>query len=128
MKEKKCTECDKNFKPSHHKNTLCSDECRKESRKKADNRASKKYYKRGGKSRTYDYWQSLKDGYYHVYYLPEEHYVGMTDCLSKRLTGHKNAGRIIEGVETIARFERAVDARWFEAMFHQRGYQGFHYN
>ena len=63
------------------------------------------------------------DGYTYVYYLPEEHYVGITCDLKERLADHKKT-KIINGWEVIARFERRVDARWFECMFHQRGYRG----
>lgn len=67
-----------------------------------------------------------KDGYHTLYYLPEEHYIGITNFLEKRLHNHSCEGRITEGCEVIARFERSVDAHWVETMFHQRGYNGYH--
>ncbi len=70
------------------------------------------------------YVDNNKDGY-RVYYLPEEHYVGMTGKhMGHRLYNHKKKGRITEGCEILAIFERAVDALWFEVMLHQRGYHG----
>ena len=62
-----------------------------------------------------------------VYYLPEEHYVGMASDLKRRLNTHRRGGRIIENYEIIAKFERAVDAHFFETHLHIRGYYGFNY-
>lgn len=65
-----------------------------------------------------------KDGYYSVYYIPEEHYIGVSNQVKKRMWNHSSKGLITEGWEIIARFERLVDAHWFEVLFHQRGYNG----
>ena len=65
------------------------------------------------------------DGYTYVYYLPEEHYVGRTLDVVARMRSHKHNGKITDGYEIIARFERTVDAQWLETMFHQRNYNGF---
>ncbi len=66
---------------------------------------------------------------YHVYYLPEEHYVGITNDVAARCSAHRRRyGRITEGFEVLASFERRVDAAWFEVMLHQRGYHGFKQN
>ena len=66
------------------------------------------------------------DGYTYVYYLPEEHYVGVTTSPVKRMNQHRNSqNHIVDGWEIIARFERRVDAHYLEIMFHMRGYQGF---
>ncbi len=72
-------------------------------------------------------YRANKDGYVTVYYLLEEHYVGRTVNLKSRLKHHKNQGKITEGCEVLAKFERDVDAQWFETMLHQRGYNGHHY-
>ena len=63
------------------------------------------------------------DGYTYVYYLPEEHYIGITGDLKERMADHRKT-KITDGMVVVARFERRVDARWFESMFHQRGYNG----
>ena len=62
---------------------------------------------------------------YAVYYLPEEHYVGFTNCIRQRVMDHNKKGKITDGFEVVATFERAVDAHWFETLLHQRGYNGF---
>ena len=59
-----------------------------------------------------------------VYYLPEEHYVGKSRWPKKRVRAHRLKGKITEGWEVLAKFERDVDAHWFEVMLHQRGYHG----
>lgn len=69
--------------------------------------------------------ESKKDGLTYVYYLPEEHYVGITNHVDSRMREHKKI-RITDNYEIIAKFERRVDAHWFETMLHQRGYNGFY--
>ena len=68
------------------------------------------------------------DGHFTVYYLPEEHYVGMTDALLERMRKHRyKHKRITEGVETLGKFECPIQAHLFETMLHLRGYNGFRY-
>jgi hypothetical protein len=68
------------------------------------------------------------DGHFTVYYLPEHHYVGMTNALRNRLQEHRSRkGRFTEGYEIIATFERAVDAHLMETKLHAMGYNGFYY-
>jgi hypothetical protein len=64
-------------------------------------------------------------GYTAVYYLPEEHYVGMTLNVRHRMSSHKSAGRLIQGYEVLAWFERSVDAHLFETQLHVLGYLGY---
>lgn len=73
-----------------------------------------------------------KDGFHHVYYLPEEHYVGVTCNVINRMAMHRRPrrgkrGLITEGYQILSSFKRAVDAHWFEVMLHQRGYVGSRY-
>lgn len=66
-----------------------------------------------------------------VYYLPEEHYVGMTNNLNRRLSHHKHTGKIIDNFEIVCYFKRQVDAHLYETWLHAMGYHGFfvgHYN
>ena len=70
--------------------------------------------------------QKKADGW-KVYYLPEEHYVGIACNLTRRLNKHARDGRITDNYEIIAKFERAVDAHLLETMLHVRGYIGFNY-
>ena len=60
-----------------------------------------------------------------VYYLPEEHYIGLTNDIMQRMRDHKRYGRITEGYEILCYFERRVDAHLLETMFHVRDYNGF---
>ena len=62
---------------------------------------------------------------YAVYYLPEEHYVGVSVNVRYRINKHRHLGRVVDGWEVIAVFERGVDAHWFETLFHMRGYNGY---
>lgn len=59
-----------------------------------------------------------------VYYLPEEHYVGLTNNIPHRMRCHRQKGKLTDNYEILASFERYVDALWFEILFHQRGYLG----
>ena len=70
-------------------------------------------------------WRASVCKEHSVYYLPEEHYVGMTNNVRERMTRHRNLGKITEGYEILAVFERRVDAAWFEVQLHQRDYYGF---
>ncbi len=65
--------------------------------------------------------------YHHVYYLPEEHYIGMTNNIKRRMRMHTVKGKFTEGFEIIASFERSVDAHYLETMFQMRGYNGYIY-
>lgn len=71
----------------------------------------------------------IENSYTHkpcVYYIPEHHYVGVSSNITKRMSDHRNnSGRITEGYEILAYFEREVDAHMLETMLHQRGYNGY---
>lgn len=70
---------------------------------------------------------SFKDGFWSVYYLPEEHYVGISCEPENRIYRHGYyQNKITEGWEILGKFEREVDAHWFETMLHMRGYNGYH--
>lgn len=80
------------------------------------------------KDRGHSKRKRYKNGYYTVYYLPEHHYVGMTNALKNRLQEHRSKnGRITEGYEIIGTYERAVDAHLAETILHSIGYYGFYY-
>ena len=69
----------------------------------------------------------IRDGFYSVYYLPEHHYVGMTNCIKNRMQEHRRKGKITNGFEIIGRYDRAVDAHFAETFFHTIDYIGFNY-
>tara|TARA_R110000764_G_scaffold10253_4_gene31635 strand:- start:793 stop:1140 length:348 start_codon:yes stop_codon:yes gene_type:complete len=69
-----------------------------------------------------------RDGHFSVYYLPEHHYVGMTNAMKHRMTEHRSKNnRFTRGYEVIAVFEEAVEAHLFETRLHAMGYNGFNY-
>ena len=71
--------------------------------------------------------KSKEDGYYTVYYLKEEHYVGMTTRLYYRLAEHKRArNRYVEDVEVIGKYKTIEEATRVEAALHAMGYLGRH--
>lgn len=63
---------------------------------------------------------------YVVYYLPEHHYVGVTNCLYSRLNNHRSSyNRITEGYEVLYTAKDAVEARAVERYMHyEMGYNG----
>lgn len=60
-----------------------------------------------------------------VYYLPEEHYIGITNDIQERMITHRKRGKLTDGYEILAYYERRVDAHLLETMFHIRNYNGF---
>jgi hypothetical protein len=62
-----------------------------------------------------------------LYYLPEDHYIGITSCKKffGRMHQHRQADRYTRDVEIMAYYERRVDAHLAETMYHVRGYNGF---
>jgi hypothetical protein len=89
---------------------------------------SKKYYqankeKLDVKSKAYK--DAKKDGLYTVYYLKEEHYVGITENLTYRLFVHKSRNnRHIEDVEVIGKYNTRKEATRVEAALHAMRYLG----
>ena len=90
----------------------------------------KKYYQANKENKAaYNeaYNEDNKDGYYTVYYLKEEHYVGMTTSLNIRLSSHKSKhNRHIEDVEIIGKYKTKKEALRVEAALHAMGYLGGH--
>ena len=61
-----------------------------------------------------------------VYYLPQHHYVGVTDCLYNRLSNHRSFyNRVTEGYEIIYTAKDITEARAVERYMHyEMGYNG----
>lgn len=76
------------------------------------------------KANSKKYKESLKDGFYTVYYLKEDHYVGQTISLRRRLGKHKRNGRHVLDAEVLAKFETREEALAFESRLHDMGYHG----
>ena len=77
---------------------------------------SKAYYKTNKESR--------KEECYSVYYLPEEHYVGMTGGIKNRMRRHKFDGMITDGYEIVFTSTNKKEALAFEGKLHSLGYNG----
>lgn len=69
----------------------------------------------------------LRDDFYSVYYLPEHHYVGMTNSMKYRMQEHKYKGKFIDNYEVVGSYSTAVEAHLTETMLHAMGYNGFYY-
>ena len=89
-------------------------------RVKAYREANKEEVKEKAKA----YRESLKEGFYSVYYLPEEHYAGVTSRVIARMRDHKCNGMITEGFEVVFTTESKREALDFEAKLHSMGYNG----
>jgi hypothetical protein len=62
---------------------------------------------------------------YAVYYIPEEHYIGMSKNVYNRMLKHKHLGKIIDGWEVLMCFENPIRAHLMETQFHLMGYNGY---
>lgn len=72
--------------------------------------------------------RNRKDGYYSVYYLPNEHYVGMTDQYEHRMKQHKQVHkRDITDCRVLMTFDNPFDAHIYETQWHKMGANGFQY-
>ena len=90
--------------------------------------STKKYFKNNPKvlSRVCRKWQlKQKDGFHYIYYLPEEHYIGVTDCIKHRMYTHKNNNkRYVNNVETVYKTSSRAEAEKLEEILHNMGYNG----
>ena len=63
-------------------------------------------------------FKSKKIDHYIVYYLPEEHYVGITNHPKDRMSNHRRGGKNINGWRVLYATECRTDARHHENLFH----------
>tara|TARA_B110000858_G_C17723161_1_gene436284 strand:+ start:267 stop:674 length:408 start_codon:yes stop_codon:yes gene_type:complete len=88
----------------------------------------KKSYYQANRERAKKHYLSNIDSVYTVYYLLEEHYVGMTKSLKYRLKEHKyKYNRHIQDVEIIGKYQTKKGATRVEAALHAMGYLGRDY-
>lgn len=69
------------------------------------------------------YYES--DGYYRVYLLPFENYVGMTDNIKRRVRQHRESGRNTKDYSILYKTYNPIEAHLFETQKHLDGYAGF---
>ena len=68
------------------------------------------------------------DDFYTLYYLPEHHYIGVTNQPKTRARSHRASGRVTKGFEVVAIFETKREALDAEFYLHNIGYFGKHKN
>jgi hypothetical protein len=91
--------------------------------------AYRKDYYRDNREKTIAKYKAYVEANKHepvVYYLPEHHYVGVTDCLFTRLKNHRSLNnRIVKGYEIIYTAKNMTEARAVERYMHyEMGYNG----
>ena len=100
------------------------------------------YYKRGkdkgkrpeSKSCSISYRKSKRkeslDGYWRVYKLPSEKYVGITSDVKSRMNSHRSgkqtAAKNVDDIKILAKYKRVEWAIIHEAVYHLLGYDGCH--
>ncbi len=58
-----------------------------------------------------------KDGCYYVYYLPQEHYCGITNSLVSRMIDHRKKGKNTDNYRVLYYSKDKKDACYHEALF-----------
>ena len=72
-----------------------------------------------------EYGHLGKNGWFVVYCLPKENYVGYTGEFYKRLIGHKNAAkRNVEGAYILGEYRTREEAMAVENSYHAKGFKG----
>lgn len=85
------------------------------------------YYQKTKELRRLRY-EASKTTSYQLYYMPEEHYIGVTNIFSKRMNAHRAKGRITDGAHVVANFKTKQEALAVEAYMHDKlGYRGKHH-
>lgn len=72
--------------------------------------------------------KSAHNGIYYLYYLPEEHYIGITNQVPRRMVQHKYQGKITTDYEIIMEHTNPLYLSLMEALMHYIGYRGSHYD
>ena len=67
----------------------------------------------------------MRDSKVSLYYLPEDHYIGISNCIYKRMAVHRSRfDRHTEDVEIVATFDTRAEALHYEKLLHSIGYNG----
>ena len=70
------------------------------------------------------YMNSMKDDFYSLYYLPEEHYIGVSNQPKIRMYNHKYRKRHVLNYEIVCVFKTREEAVAVESYMHSIGYNG----
>ena len=81
----------------------------------------KEWYNNGGKEYQENYYL---DGYYSVYLLPKENYVGQTKKIKARMADHRYNGRDTSDYKILHTFATRKEAIAKEKEYHAMGYNG----
>ena len=72
------------------------------------------------------YVESKKDGFFTVYLLPKDNYVGQTSNMYRRLFEHKSeSNRDTTDAKVLGKYKTREEALAIEASYHAKGYLGF---
>ena len=93
---------------------------------KANKKAHYLKNKESIKKRVGKYKQSLKDSFYTIYYLSEEHYVGVTNQPKIRMQNHKINKNHVLDYEVITTVKTRREALDIESFLHKLNYNGKH--
>ena len=78
------------------------------------------------KSKVLSYKQTLKDDFYTVYYLKEEHYIGITNQPKIRMQNQKRNGKHVLDYEVVTTVKTKREALDIESLLHKLNYNGKH--
>ena len=113
----KCKSCQQEYTRAHY-----------HSNKEKYSERFKAYYKKHSKhmNEVMKNWRkNNKDGYHYVYYIPEHHYIGVSNFVKHRMYRHNNDHkRIIDGFEIVYKTKCRKEAELVESKLHSMGYQG----
>lgn len=90
---------------------------------------TKEYYERNKeaqKARILAYKQTLKEDFYTVYYLKEDHYVGITNQPKIRMQNQRRNGKHVLDYEVVAKVKTKREALDIESYLHKMNYNGKH--
>ena len=85
-----------------------------------------RYHKGNTKVQEYKnkYRSNKAEGYYSVYLLPKEHYVGQTDNTWKRMCEHRHVGNDTTDYQILHKCTTREEALRLERSYHEKGYKG----
>ena len=95
--------------------------------KEAISANKKRYYeanKEKIKAYRKEYYESLINDFYTMYYIPQHHYIGITNQPITRLRNHSTEGRITTDWEVVSTFKTKREALDAEKYMHSIGYCG----
>jgi len=78
------------------------------------------------KSKALSYKQTLKEDFYTVYYLKEDHYVGITNQPKIRMQNQKRNGKYVLDYEVVVKVKTKREALDIESYLHKMNYNGKH--